>query len=94
MKVHPAAVNASIFQAFDNFAHNASQDPKAALIVAFAYYQGQYLIANDYEYTDPVVNPPIFHEFMDIESISSTMRITNLTDLTQEINAASPNGLR
>lgn len=92
--MYSGAVNASILKAFDNFAHNAPQDPKAALIVAFVYYQGQYLFANDYEYSNPVVNPPIFHEFMDIESVSSTLRITNLTDLTQEIHASSPDRLR
>lgn len=83
-----------MFKAFDNFASNAPQDPDAALIVAFAYYNGSYIFGNDYEYAKPVVNPPIFHEFMDIESLSSTLRVTNLTDLTDEIQASNPDGLR
>ncbi|MCJ1266760.1 hypothetical protein MMC22_006645 [Lobaria immixta] len=94
MKVHPIALNASIIKAYDNFANNAPQDPDAALIVTFDYYQGQYFASNDYEYAKPVVNPPIFHEFMEIESISSTMRITDLTNLTLELRAASPDGVR
>ncbi|MCJ1461410.1 hypothetical protein MMC07_000007 [Pseudocyphellaria aurata] len=94
IKVHPMTVNAPIINAFDNFANNASQDPDAALILTFDYIQGQFVWGNDYEYAKPVVNPPIFHEFMEIENISSTMRIANLTDLTQEIRAGSPDGYR
>lgn len=94
IKFHPITVNASIIKAFDNFANNASQDPDAALILTFDYFQGQFFSGNDYEYAKPVVNPPIFHEFMEIESISSTMRIASLTNLTEEIRAASPDGYR
>ncbi|MCJ1467759.1 hypothetical protein MMC07_006384 [Pseudocyphellaria aurata] len=93
-KLYPIALNASIIKAFDNFANNASDDPDAALIVTFDYVQGQYISVNDYEYAKPVVNPPIFREFMKIESNLSTMRISDLTNLTLELRAASPNGVR
>lgn len=95
-KVYPISANMSIFKAFDNFANNAPRDPDAALILAFVYAQaqGQYLASNDYEYAKPVVNPPIFHEFTDIESIASTMRITNLPNLTKELDSFSPIGFR
>lgn len=92
--MHPIAVNASIIKAFDNFVNNAPEDPDAALIVTFDYFKGQYFSGNDYEYAKPVVNPPIFHEFMEIESFSSTMRIADLTNLTLEVKAASPDGVR
>lgn len=93
-KVHPIALNASIIKAYDNFVNNAPQDPDAALIVTFDYYKGQYFTSNIYDYAKPVVNPPIFHEFMEIESVASTMRIADLTNLTLEIRASSPDGLR
>lgn len=93
-KSHPLSASTSIFKAFDNFANNAPSDPDAALITAFAYSKGQYLASNDYEYAKPIVNPPIFHEFSAIESISSTMRITNLSDLVRELNVSNPSGFR
>ena len=94
MTVYPITANASIYNAFNNFANNATNDPDAALITAAAYFQGQYLFGNDYEYAKPIINPPIFHEFTSIPKITSTMRITNLSDLTIELNASNPGGFR
>jgi len=94
MSVYPAEAQDSIYTALNNFANNAPSDPDAALIVAFVYAFGQYFFSNDYEYANPVVNPPIFHEFTSIPSIRSTLRITNLTDLTTELNASNPSGYR
>lgn len=94
MNVYPITANASIFNAFNNFANNASSDPDAVLIVPVAYALGNYFFATDIEYAKPVVNPPIFHEFTAIPTLSSTMRITNLSDLTLELNASIPSGFR
>ena len=94
MTVYPISVNASIYNAFHNFANNASSDPDAALITAVALVQGQYIFSNDYEYAKPVANSPIFHEFTSIPNITDTMRITNLSDLTTELNASNPGGFR
>ena len=94
MNAYPITANASIFNAFNNFANNASTDPDAALIVPVAYASGNYVFATDIEYAKPVVNPSIFHEFTAIPTLSSTMRITNLTDLTLELNASNPSGFR
>ena len=94
MTVYPITTNASIYKAFYNFANNAPNDPDAALITAAAYFQGQYLFSNDFEHAKPIVNPPIFHEFTSIPNITSTMRITNLSDLTIELNASNPGGFR
>ena len=94
MTIYPITTNASIYNAFYTFANNATNDPDAALITAAAYVQGQYLFSNDYEYTKPIVNPPIFYEFTSIPNITSTMRITSLSDLTTELNASNPGGFR
>ena len=94
MTVLPIEANVSVYNAFSNFANNAPNDPDAALISAVAYFQGQYFMSNDYEYAKPVVNPPIFHEFASIPNLTSTTRITNLSDLTRELNASNPSGFR
>ncbi|KAL8784304.1 MAG: hypothetical protein Q9213_004062 [Squamulea squamosa] len=94
MTIHPLTTNASIYRAFENFASDASQDPDAALITAYAYVQGAYIFANDYEYAKPIANPPIFHEFTSITNITDSMRITTLSDLARELNASNPGGFR
>ena len=94
MAFYPISANTSILAAFETFANNAPKDPDATLINAFAYADGQFIVGNDYEYAKPVVNPPIFHELMAIESFQSTLRITNLTDLVLELNTSNPSGFR
>ena len=88
------SANQSIYAAFENFANNASQAPDAALITAVAYAEGQYIFSNDYEYAKPIVNPPIFHEFTAIQNLTSTMRISNMSDLARELNVSNPGGFR
>ncbi|CAO1601842.1 hypothetical protein XANCAGTX0491_005478 [Xanthoria calcicola] len=92
--VHPPTTNASIYRAFENFANNASQNPDAALITAYAYSQGSYIFANTYEYALPTPFPPAFNEFTSIPNITDTQRITTLSNLTVELNASNPGGFR
>lgn len=94
MRKYPITANVSILAALSNFTNSGPSNPDAALIVAFVNFEGNYLISTDMEYAKPVVNPPIFNEFMAIESLASTMRITNLTDLTGELELANPSGFR
>lgn len=94
MTYYPITANASLLSALEDFAVNAPTDPDAALIVAFAYADGEYVAATDIEYAKPIVGPPIFQEFMDIESIASTLRITTLSNLTEELKTANPSGFR
>lgn len=51
-------------------------------------------MANNYEFIDPVPYPPVFQNFTSVANISDTQRITNLTDLTTELAATQPSGLR
>lgn len=94
MRSYPITANASILSALEIFAVNASTDPDAALIVAFAYAEGEYFAATDIEYAKPIIGPPVFDEFMDIESITSTLRITTLSNLTEEFKTVNPSGFR
>ena len=41
-------------------------------------------MVNLLDYTRPVVDPPPYEEILNIANTSSTLRITNLADLTQE----------
>lgn len=91
---YPITANASLFAAYQNFVADQPNDPDAALILAFVYFQGEWYVSNDYEYAKPVRNPPIFEEFFAIPPLSSTERITNLTDLTAELASYSPSGSR
>lgn len=92
--VYPLSANASIYKAFYNFANNATNDPDAALIASATSYQGNWLFSNNYEYAKPVVNPPIFHELTSIPNITTTNRITDLSDLTNELSMVNPYGFR
>ena len=93
--MYPLTANASIYDAYYWFNTNAAVDPKGALIVASACVPGQgCFFSNNYEYTDPVVNPPVFDNFTSIPNLTSTERIATLLNLTEELKATQPDGFR
>jgi len=93
--VYPVTANTSIYDAYYWFNKNAIQDPKAALIVSAACVPGLgCFFSNNYEYIDPVVEPPIFENFTSIPNISDTSRITDLLNLTVELKNTQPPGFR
>ena len=93
--VYPLTANASIYDAYYWFNNNAAIDAKGALIVAAACVQGQgCFFSNNYEYVNPVVNPPVFENFTSIPNLTSTERIATLLNLTEELKATQPPGYR
>ena len=82
--------------AFVNFTKSKTYDPYSALIGSFTYSpaRGGWSIASNLEYTKPTPTPPVFKPFTSLPQIASTLRISNLTDFTQELAAPSPLGLR
>ena len=86
--------SAAILKAFVDFGTNAPSDPNAALIVAYAYAQGQFFVAADLEYALPKPNPPIFSEFLAAPYLSNTLAVQSLSNITLEFNASNPSGLR
>lgn len=88
--------SSAMISAFENFNAPAPSDPYAAVILAYAYAQSEdlYIIVGDFEYGRPIVNPPALREFMAVPNISSTMRITNISDLTLELKTSNPTGFR
>lgn len=82
----------------ENFTNKMSEDPYASIIVILNYVStiGQVVVANAYEYTkaiEPATPPPIFEEFLSIPgNISDSMRVTNISDLVEELE--QPAGYR
>nr|POE94512.1 bifunctional solanapyrone synthase [Quercus suber] len=93
--IYPLSANSSIYDAYYWFNVNAATDPKAHLIVASACVAGLgCFFANNYDYIDPVVNPPIFKNFTSLPNVTDSTRITTLLDLTNELKASQPPGYR
>ena len=52
------------------------------------------MFGSDFEYTKPEAYPAVFKNFTDLPQTFSTMRISNLTDFTTEIEEYNPAGSR
>ena len=96
--VTPSTTAAQQFQLFQDFttASGKGVDNYATVINAYVFgANGPQYIANQYTYTKPVAYPAILHNFTNISpQLENTLRITNLTDLTIEVNGGTPNGFR
>ncbi|KAM0449678.1 hypothetical protein ACHAO4_007343 [Trichoderma viride] len=88
---------AAINDAFYYLGINAPSDPYAQVIIAYAYAQSEdlFVIASDLQYAKPVANPQILQNFTSVPgAIASTLRITDLSNLTVEFNNSNPGGFR
>jgi hypothetical protein len=77
-------------EAFVNFTGQEPYDVYGALIVNYIYSQtsGQWVTINNYEYTKHQPYPPVFQQFTNISGqYYNTMRISNLSDFTIELNS-------
>jgi hypothetical protein len=95
--VYPRSTAAAQMQAFVDFTPTIKTDTAANYISIWSYQQatGADLILNCLEYTKPVVAPPIYNEFLAITPlVASTMRVTNISDLTEELAAATTQNKR
>ena len=85
---YPNSTTAQQLQALVNFNNRIEEDPYGSVISIFRYstLTGSTIVINAYEYTKPVEKPAVFDEFYAISGqISNTMRITNMTDITNEL---------
>ncbi|RFU24352.1 hypothetical protein B7463_g11985, partial [Scytalidium lignicola] len=83
--------------AFVNFTSSENYDPYASLINSFGYEPaaGAMFVSNSIVYTAPVANPPAFQQYTSImPQLVNTMRISNLSDFTLELNVGTPYGFR
>ena len=83
-----------ILKAFVDFGNNAPSDPNAALIIAYAYAEGQWIVAADLEYALPQPYPPIFSDFTSTPYLQNTLAVQRLSNITLELNVSNPSGLR
>jgi hypothetical protein len=84
-------------QAFVDFTANPFYDPYSALINSYSYnsQSGGWIVANNYEYTQPTAYPPTFNQYTSMTpQIFNTMRISNLSDFTIELNGMNGDGQR
>ncbi|MCJ1377709.1 hypothetical protein MMC17_000805 [Xylographa soralifera] len=96
--INPIETAAEQFQYIEDFATASGNgaDPYASVINAYIFgAKGPIAIANQFTYTKPEAFPSILENFTSVQpQISNTLRITNLTDLTIELGAGTPNGFR
>lgn len=89
--VYPSNTTSQQLQAFVNFENNIVKDPYGSLILFWQYFSAVDTVSviDIFDYTKPEANPPPFSEFMKIPyKGADTLRITNLTDLTAELEQA------
>lgn len=88
----------SVSSALADFTDRSNEDPKAQVILAFAFAQvfnNQYIMSLDLSYSKPQANPAILANLSAVQpELFSTLRMTNLTDLTVELNRSNPDGFR
>lgn len=84
----------AVYQAYYNFAVNAAKDTKQAQIVSFALQGGMKIAAEDLEYSDPTPWPSIFDEWKAIPAIIDGTAVNNLSTLTQNLGAGTPEGIQ
>lgn len=83
--------------AFTEFNNATDYDTNAAMINTYGFTKqvGGWSVANLLVYTKPEVNPAVLRPFTDIQpQLLSTMRLTNLSDVTAEQVKGAPYGLR
>ncbi|KAL9109059.1 MAG: hypothetical protein Q9227_006299 [Pyrenula ochraceoflavens] len=94
--VRPSETAEEQIVALAEFNKPEGYDEFASLITTFAYSGAQdvQVVVNDMEYTKPVANPSVFQAFQSMTTLSSTQRVTNLSDLAAETEANNPHGYR
>ena len=84
-------------EAFTIFNNADDFDENAQIIQNFAFIgrRNLSLANNSLVYTQPIVKPPVLQPFTEIQpQFTNSMRITNLTDITDEQAASSNDGAR
>ena len=94
MPVYPITANDSLLNAYTNFANNIPNDPSASLYMGFILFNDSYTASVGLYYDKPIVNPPIYHEFLEIPSLQSILGVHTLPEVTDLINELNPAGFR
>ncbi|KAF2135827.1 uncharacterized protein K452DRAFT_330009 [Aplosporella prunicola CBS 121167] len=88
--VYPWSTSKQQMKALSGFTTGLKKDPYgSAIVILHRTPAGEKMIINAYEHTGGVAAAPIFTEFLATEGeIMNTMRVTNITDLTTELEQA------
>ncbi|KAI0903588.1 putative oxidoreductase [Ustulina deusta] len=82
-------------KAFVDFNSPVTYDPYSSLITTYVLMPGMPpSIATNLEYTKPEPNPPHLQPLLSIPALSSTMRLATMAELSIELLALQPYGLR
>jgi len=96
--VNPISVMDQTFAAFISFLTNPDYDPYSALINSFAWSAATgWIISNDIKYTadsPPNTSPAVFQNFTSFPCLYDTLRVSNLSGFTTELDSESPYGPR
>jgi hypothetical protein len=90
---YPQATDAQQLAAFATFKDPANFDPYAEIESSYLYESATktFVSANNMFYTKPVVNPPALQPFTNAQpQLVNTMRISNITDFSEELRAFQP----
>ncbi|EUC40011.1 hypothetical protein COCMIDRAFT_41583 [Bipolaris oryzae ATCC 44560] len=94
------SVTSALTDGFVKFAHNAPSDPHVSLFAGLGYKQGSFAWAVGQYDALGRTEPSIFAQFKDdvevygTAKITSTARLTSLSDLADELNQSEPAGIR
>ncbi|TVY39480.1 Bifunctional solanapyrone synthase [Lachnellula subtilissima] len=93
---HALSTASQQIEALSEFNSDGTYNQYCSLISSFAYSGAAEtsFIINNMEYTKALANPPAFQNFSSIPFLTSTMRITNMTDLVTETETLQMSGFR
>ncbi|KAI1318235.1 FAD-binding domain-containing protein [Xylariaceae sp. FL0255] len=80
--MHDVSHREAVFDIFTSITSSSDLDPYASFSVAmyFSSLSKQWRIANEAVYTKPVASPAIYSKLMEIPSLTSSQKITKLSD--------------
>lgn len=78
--------------AFNSFMKEENFDSKATVLNSYAWTKSiGFIIVNNLEYSDAVVDPPVFDEFMVSEpKLVNTERVGSLSEFVEEMAGNQP----
>ncbi|KAL1850825.1 hypothetical protein Plec18170_006661 [Paecilomyces lecythidis] len=93
---HDKSTTAQQAPALVNFTNHVEKDPYASLITSWHYSsaRGVTMVSNILDHAKPIEDASIFDQVLAIPRVSSSLRLTNLHDLTDELELARGLGTR
>ena len=80
----------TVFEAYVNFSKNMAQDEDSQTILHMPYSDGEFNVRTIISNGTAVADAPAFDAYFSIPYTSTTVRSTNISDLTNETNGNLP----